>query len=112
MKKFQLGEFEEIVLLTVGVLYGEAYGVAIKGEIETRLKRKVSVGALQSALRRMEKKGFLISELGETTSERGGKRKRYFKITALGKKAIDYNMETRLELRNQIPDIAFDFKLC
>ncbi|WP_339609466.1 helix-turn-helix transcriptional regulator [uncultured Roseivirga sp.] len=112
MKKFQLGEFEEIVLLTVGVLYGEAYGVAIKGEIETRLKRKVSVGALQSALRRMEKKGFLISELGETTSERGGKRKRYFKITALGKKAMDHNMETRLELRNQIPDIAFDFKLC
>ncbi|KYG72353.1 PadR family transcriptional regulator [Roseivirga echinicomitans] len=112
MKKFQLGEFEEIVLLTVGVLYGEAYGVAIKGEIETRLKRKVSVGALQSALRRMEKKGFLISELGETTSERGGKRKRYFKITALGKKAMDYNIETRLELRNLIPDIAFDFKLC
>ncbi|WP_323758336.1 PadR family transcriptional regulator [Roseivirga sp.] len=112
MKKFQLGEFEEIVLLTVGVLYGEAYGVAIKGEIETRLKRKISVGALQSALRRMEKKGFLISELGETTSERGGKRKRYFKITALGKKAIDYNIETRLELRSQIPDIAFDFKLC
>lgn len=112
MKKFQLGEFEEIVLLTVGVLYGEAYGVSIKAEIEGRLKRKVSVGALQSALRRMEKKGFLISEFGEKTKERGGKRKRYFKITALGKKAMDYNMETRLELRNQIPDIAFDFKLC
>ena len=58
MKKYQLGEFEEIVLLTVGVLYDEAYGVAIKDEIEERLKRKVSVGALQSALRRMEKKGF------------------------------------------------------
>ena len=58
MKKFQLGEFEEIVLLTVGVLYDEAYGVAIKDEIEKRLERKVSVGALQSALRRMEKKGF------------------------------------------------------
>lgn len=112
MKKYQLGEFEEIVLLTVGVLYGEAYGVAIKEQIEVRLKRKVSVGALQSALRRMESKGFLNSEFGESTKTRGGKRKRYFKITALGKKALDYNIQTRMELWNQIPDVAFDFKLC
>ncbi len=112
MKKYQLGEFEEIVLLTVGVLYGNAYGVSIKEEIEKRQKRKVSVGALQSALRRMESKGFLDSEFGESTKMRGGKRKRYFKITALGKKALDYNMQTRLDLWNQIPDVAFEFKLC
>ena len=112
MKKYQLGEFEEIVLLTVGVLYGEAYGVAIKSEIEKRLKRKVSVGALQSALRRMETKGFLSSEFGEATKTRGGKRKRYFKITAMGKKALDYNIQTRMELWNQIPDVAFEFKIC
>lgn len=112
MKKFQLGEFEEIVLLTVGVLYGDAYGVAIKDEIEKRLQRKVSVGALQSALRRMEDKGFLNSELGETTKARGGKRKRYFKITAFGKKALDFNIQTRLDLWNEIPDVAFQFKIC
>lgn len=112
MKKYQLGEFEEIVLLTVGVLYGEAYGVAIKERIEQKLERKVSVGALQSALRRMESKGYLGSELGETTKERGGKRKRYFKITSLGKKALDYNIQTRMELWNQIPDVAWEFKLC
>jgi DNA-binding PadR family transcriptional regulator len=112
MKKYQLGEFEEIVLLTVGVLYGEAYGVAIKERIQQKLDRKVSVGALQSALRRMEEKGYLSSELGETTKERGGKRKRYFKITAQGKKALDYNIKTRTELWNQIPDVAWEFKLC
>ena len=56
MKKHNLGEFEEIVLLTVGVLHGEAYGVSIKKEIETRGDRKVSVGALQTALIRLEKK--------------------------------------------------------
>ncbi|WP_420388316.1 PadR family transcriptional regulator [Roseivirga sp.] len=112
MKKYQLGEFEEYVLLMVGVLYGEAYGVSIKEEIEKRLKRKVSIGALQSALRRMEEKGFIISELGETTKARGGKRKRYFKITALGKKALDYNMETRMSLYNEIQDVALQFKLC
>lgn len=112
MKKYQLGEFEEIVLLTVGVLYGEAYGVSIKERIQQKLERKVSVGALQSALRRMEEKGYLKSEFGETTKERGGKRKRYFKITAFGKQALDYNIKTRLELWNQIPDVAWEFKLC
>jgi len=112
MKKYQLGEFEEIVLLTVGVLHGDAYGVAIKEEIENRLHRKASVGALQSALRRMEDKGFLTSELGETTKARGGKRKRYFMITALGKKALDFNIQTRLELWGEIPDVAFQFKPC
>ncbi len=112
MKRYQLGEFEEIVLLTVGVLHGDAYGVAIKEEIEKRLNRKASVGALQSALRRMEDKGFLTSELGETTKTRGGKRKRYFKITAFGKEALDYNIQTRLDLLREIPNVAFQFKPC
>lgn len=112
MKKYQLGEFEEIVLLTVGVLHGDAYGVAIKEEIEKRLQRKSSVGALQSALRRMEDKGFLTSALGETTKTRGGKRKRYFKITAFGKEALDFNIQTRLDLWGEIPDVAFQFKTC
>ena len=109
MKKYPLGEFEEIVLLTVGVLYDEAYGVAIKDEIERRLDRKVSVGAMQSALRRMEQKGYLSSRLGETANQRGGKRKRYFKITAIGKRALEYTKEVRLGLWKDIPNIALDF---
>ncbi len=111
MKKYQLGEFEEIVLLTVGVLYDEAYGVAIKDEIQSRLKRKVSVGALQSALRRMEKKGYLSSREGESNAKRGGKPKRYFNITAYGKKALEYSRDVRTDLWNAIPDIAFDVKI-
>lgn len=111
MKKYQLGEFEEIVLLTVGVLYDEAYGVAIKQEIERRLRRKVSVGALQSALRRMEKKGYLNSREGEANRKRGGKPKRFFNITAYGKKALEYSKDVRTELWNAIPDVAFDVKV-
>ena len=110
MKKYQLGEFEEIVLLTVGVLYDEAYGVAIKDEIESRLGRKVSVGAMQSALRRMEKKGFLKSRAGEEEARRGGKPKRFFTITALGKKALEHSKDVRLELWNAIPEVALDVK--
>lgn len=110
MKEYQLGEFEEIVLLTVGVLYPDAYGVAIKDEIESRLKRKVSVGAMQSALRRMEDKGYLNSRQGERNEQRGGKPKRFFAITAYGKKALDYSKDVRLELYNSIPPVALDFK--
>lgn len=110
MKKYQLGEFEEIVLLTVGVLYDNAYGVAIKEEIEKRLERKVSVGALQSALRRMEEKGFLDSRTGEPTAKRGGKPKRYFNMTSFGRTALQYNRDVRSELWDAIPDVAFKAK--
>ena len=106
MKKYQLGEFEEIVLLTVGVLYENAYGVAIKEEIENRMSRKVSVGALQSALRRMESKGFLESATGESTVKRGGKPKRFFKMTSFGRAALEYNRNVRTELWNAMPDFS------
>ena len=87
MNKYSVGEFEEVVMLTVAVLYENAYGISIKEEIEKRLKRKVSVGAMRTALSRLEKKGFLESEFGEATAVRGGKRKRYFRVTPLGKKS-------------------------
>jgi len=111
MAKYQLGEFEEVVLLTVGVLYNEAYGVAIKKETEGRLNRKVTVGALQSALKRLENKGFLSSREGPSNLKRGGRPKRYFTITAYGKQAIEYNREVRNQLYNAIPKIAFDLNI-
>ena len=110
MGKYSIGEFEEVVLLTVAVLFENAYGISIKEEIESRLNRKVSVGAMRTALNRLEKKGFLISEFGEATAVRGGKRKRYFKVTRTGKAALEQVMETRKQLWNAIPSIAFDFK--
>jgi PadR family transcriptional regulator PadR len=111
MKKYQLGEFEEVVMLTVGVLYDDAYGVSIKKEIETRLSRKVSVGALQSALKRLEDKGYLKAREGEATAERAGRPKKYFHITAYGKRAMEYTKTTRDELWNSIPKIAFNPKI-
>jgi DNA-binding PadR family transcriptional regulator len=108
MKKYQLGEFEEIVLLTVGVLYKEAYGVSIKTEIETRLSRNVSVGALQTALKRLEGKGYLKSYEGEATEERAGRPKKYYEITAYGKKALEYSKATRDELWGAIPKVAWN----
>lgn len=111
MKKYQLGEFEEVVMLTVGVLFDEAYGVSIKSEIEARLERSVSVGALQTALKRLEEKGYLKSREGEATKERAGRPKKFFQITALGKEAMQYTRETREELWKAIPDVAWNLKI-
>ncbi|WP_111670182.1 PadR family transcriptional regulator [Algoriphagus litoralis] len=111
MKDYQLGEFEEIVILTVGILNNAAYSVAIKDEIESRLKRTVSMGALHTALNRMEDKGYLKSFAGESTEERAGRPRRYFEITNLGKKAILHAKETREQLWNAIPKAIWQSNL-
>jgi len=105
--RHQLGEFEEIVMLTVGILYKEAYGIAIIDEMETRLERKVSIGALQTVLRRLEDKGYLTSEFGEATKVRGGKRKRFFSLTNLGSRVLRETQEQRSDLFKSIPRLAF-----
>jgi PadR family transcriptional regulator PadR len=110
MRKYQLGEFEELVMLTVGVLHDNAYGVSIKDEIEKRLSRQVSVGALQSALSRLEEKGFLKSREGDAAQERAGRPKRYFTLTAYGKKALAYTRTTRNALWDDIPKVALNLK--
>ena len=110
MKKYRLGEFEEVVMLVVGILYDSAYGISIKKEIEERTRRKVSVGALQSALRRLETKGYLKTREGEETQERAGRPKCYFMITALGKRALEYTKTTRDSLWDALPDIALNPK--
>lgn len=110
MGKYTLGEFEEVVMLTVAILFENAYGITIKEDIENRLGRKVSVGAMRTALNRLEKKKFLTSHFGEATAVRGGKRKRFFRVTPEGKKALEQVMETRKQLWEAIPSISFDFK--
>jgi PadR family transcriptional regulator, regulatory protein PadR len=110
MMKIQLGEFEEIVLLTVGILHGNAYGVTIKDEIEARLNREVSVGSLQITLRRLESKGFLKSKLGDSDEKRRGRPKLYFEITAYGKKAIEYSKESRDNLWKSLPKLVLKLK--
>lgn len=111
MKKYHLGEFEEVVILTIAILYKEAYGVSIKNEIEERLARNVSMGALHTALVRLEDKGYVKSFNGDTSEDRMGRPRRYYQITALGKKAMEYTKNTRNELWSAIPKIALDVKM-
>lgn len=110
MKKTQLGEFEELALLTIAVLHDDAYGVSIKSEMEERLSRSVSIGALQTALKRLEDKGFIESYLGEPTQKRGGKRKRFYQIASLGLSALDEIRDIRSKLWSAIPQVVFDIR--
>ena len=105
MKEHNLGEFEEIVLLAVGVLKGEGYGVSIKKEIETRGERSVSVGALQSSLIRLEEKGYIKTAEGEKTQERAGRPKKYYQITAYGQSALEYKKSVRTRFWEAMPNI-------
>jgi PadR family transcriptional regulator PadR len=88
MRRSYLGEFEEVVLLTVAVLGAGAYGVAITDELDRQTGRAVSISAVHSALHRLEEKGMLKSHLGEATAERGGRRKRLFSVTVLGSRTL------------------------
>jgi PadR family transcriptional regulator PadR len=108
MRRTYLGEFEEIVLLMVAVLDGEAYGVTISQEIEQAMGRLVTFGTVHNTLIRLEEKGFVRSELGGATTQRGGRRKRLFRITALGSRAIQEIQQVRAELWKQIPPHTFE----
>ncbi|SDB23393.1 transcriptional regulator, PadR family [Flavobacteriaceae bacterium MAR_2010_188] len=109
MSQNTLGEFEEVVLLIVAILSGDAYSVSIIEEIEIRLSRNVSLGAVQTVLKRLEAKDLLKSEFGEATNQRGGKRKRLYEVTAEGQKLLDYIKSQRNTLYDAIPRLSFYF---
>jgi len=98
--KGYLGEFEELVLLTIAALGNDAYGISIKNDIEARANRTLSVGAMHSTLTRLEEKKFIASWLGGATNERGGRRKRFFILTGEGKVALAKSKSLRDELWN------------
>ena len=108
MSQTTLGEFEEIVVMIVAILNGDAYSVGVINEIENSLNREVSLGAIQTVLKRLEQKGLLKSEFGGSTSERGGKRKRLYEITAQGQEIIDQTRAQRNSLLEAMPKLSFN----
>lgn len=108
MKGTHLGEFEELVLLTVCILYDDAFGLSIMDEIENRTGRAVTISSVHKALMRLEQKGFLHSRMGGATEERGGRKKRLFTITGSGKSAIQEARQMRNEMWNAIPRVIWE----
>src|SRR5260221_12861442 len=83
-----LGEFEQVVLLAIMRVGEDAYGVAIRAEIEARTGRDPAPGALYTTLDRLEDKGFVTSRMGDPTPQRGGRAKRFFEVTGAGIEAV------------------------
>lgn len=109
MKGSNLGEFQEIVLLTILVLDDNAYGLKIQKELSERLKRELSRGALHTALSRLEEKGYIESYFGGATAERGGRRKRFYSLTQSGKVALKQAKDLREEMWSLVPNFTLSF---
>lgn len=109
MKGTELGEFQELVLLSVGVLNGQAYGVNIMDQILSKTGRKVAVSTIHTALYRLEKKGFVESYYGGESNKRGGRKKRLYQITAIGYQALSEAKIQRDKFWNLLPDFTFNY---
>lgn len=102
MGKKYLGEFEELLLRAIIKLGNKAYGVPIAEAIEEATHKRVSTGALYTALSRLEEKGFIRSWMGDRTKERGGRAKKYFAVEALGEQALREAQQARLNLEPKL----------
>ncbi len=107
MKGTNLGEFEELVLLSIAALMKEAYSVAISDELSNQTGRSAKLGVVHSVLNRLEEKGLVKSQLGEATKARGGKRKRFYQLTIPGKAALVRAKWMRDQLWDRIPSLAW-----
>lgn len=105
MKTKGLGEFEELILLAVCILDGNAYGISVKKEIERHTGRSILLGAVHITLYRLQDKGMLKSKLGGSTSKRGDRRKRLFKITDYGLRQLQTSQEVRQSMWQLIPGL-------
>ena len=106
MKGTYLGEFEELVLLTVGILYDDAYGLAITDELERQTGRRMMISSVHKALVRLEEKGYLKSRMGGATETRGGRDKRLYKLTNAGINAANQARDLRNTMYQQVPKIV------
>lgn len=106
MKGDSIGELEELILLVVGILYEEAYGVSVFSEVKKQTGREVNISAIHVVMNRLEEKGFLQSFVGGATNQRGGRRKKFYKLTAIGRGVLEEIKSTRERLFRQLKPAA------
>jgi PadR family transcriptional regulator len=104
-RKGYLSEFELMILLALLRLGEEAYGVPISHEIEERCGREVALGSVYAALDRLEDKGLVTSRLGEPTAERGGRAKRFFRVTDQGLRDVRQTQRALVNLWRGLPEL-------
>ncbi|NND33130.1 MAG: PadR family transcriptional regulator [Saprospiraceae bacterium] len=107
MKGSNLGELEELILLSVAALYDDAYGISIQNFVHERCDRSISISSVHTVLQRLLAKGYLNSRYGGATDSRGGRRKHLFTVTIAGRKALTAVRDQRNQLWNSISKLAF-----
>ncbi|WP_421764667.1 PadR family transcriptional regulator [Ekhidna sp.] len=108
MKGTYLGEFEELVLLTVGILNDDAHALAIQRELKNQSGRQPMISSVHKVLVRLEDKSYLTSKMGGATAERGGRRKRLYEMTAAGKKVLATSRELRNKMWDNVPQVVWE----
>lgn len=103
MKGTNIGELEELIMLTVALLFDDAYGYAIQQEIRERCDRSISISTVHASLARLEKKGYVQSRYDGATSARGGRRKHLFTLTQAGQKVLVQTKQQRDSIWAAIP---------
>lgn len=106
MSRIYLGELEELILLMVAMLDEEAYGVSITEALKETANREITISATHAVLHRLEEKGFVKSKMGGASTERGGRRKRMFRITAYGRNTLEDLRDTRNMIWTRMPKPA------
>jgi predicted transcriptional regulator len=109
MKGTHLGEFEELVLLTTAVMNGNAYTVSIVEQIKKNAGRTLTLSSVHTVLARLAEKGFVSSEMSGPIDERGGRRRRLYKITSPGYQSLSDAKELRSKIWEQMPKLSFEF---
>lgn len=108
MKGTSLGEFEELVLLSVGILYDDAYGLAIVDELQSKTGRNIMISSVHKSLVRLEEKGYLKSRMGGATNVRGGRDKRLYTLTHAGVSVLKEMRDLRNQMWKEMPRIIME----
>ena len=108
MKGTCLGEFEELVLLSVGILFDDAYGLSIVDELQIKTGRTIMISSVHKALVRLEDKGYLKSRMGGGTSMRGGRDKRLYTLTQAGTSVLNEMRDLRNQMWKEIPKVVWE----
>ena len=107
MIETRIGDFEEALLLLIGIVGDDnAYAFRVAKEFSAQTGRNISVGSVHSTLDRLESKGYLKSSVKNATAERGGRRKRIFVVTALGKRVLKESLDFKMSLWRQHPTFS------
>ncbi|MEQ9303731.1 MAG: helix-turn-helix transcriptional regulator [Marinoscillum sp.] len=108
MKGTNIGELEELILLVVANLFDDAYGIAVKRQVEEKCNRTITISTVHNVLQRLQEKNYLESRYSDPTPERGGKRKLLFRVTKSGQAVLENSRSLRESLWSTIPKLAFD----